>query len=47
LAWEEVDGWRLKLHEEFDDALRKTTVRERPDYERVNEFLVRARRAMV
>jgi hypothetical protein len=47
VGWEEVEGWRLKLHEQFDEAFGKATVRERPDYERVNEFLVKARRSMV
>ena len=47
VGWEEVDGWRLKLHGEFDEAFAKSAVRERPDYEWVNDFLVRARRAML
>lgn len=42
-AWEEVNAWRLKLHREFDAALVKTKLPERPDYERVNAFLIRAR----
>jgi hypothetical protein len=47
VAWEEVDGWRLALHEEFDRAFEETRLAERPDYGRVNEFLVRARRSVV
>ena len=47
VPWEEVEGWRLRLHEDFDRAFQNTGVRERPDYERVSDFLVRARRSMV
>jgi hypothetical protein len=43
-AWDEVEQWRLRLHGEFDAAFETTTLPERPDYERANEFLVRARR---
>lgn len=42
--WSETERWRLSLHEEFDKALAATTLPERPDYERVNAFLVHARR---
>jgi len=44
--WEDVDAWRLALHKEFDAAFAGTTLPEQPDYERVNAFLVAARRAM-
>ncbi len=44
MPWDEVEAWRLRLHEEFDKALEQTDLPERPDYERANEFLVRARR---
>jgi hypothetical protein len=47
MEWAEVDAWRLALHKEFDRALETTTLPDRPDYERANAFLVRARRAMV
>lgn len=47
LDWAEVNEWRLGLHKEFDDALEHTTLPARPDYERANAFLVRARRSMV
>jgi hypothetical protein len=47
VSWEEVNGWRVKLHEEFEGALAKTVLPERPDYGRVNGFLVKARREMV
>jgi len=45
LAWPEVDAWRLKLHADFEDALKNTTLPERPDYEAANLFLIEARRA--
>jgi hypothetical protein len=47
VEWPEVDAWRLALHKEFDHALETTALPDRPDYERANAFLVRARRAMV
>ena len=43
-AWEEVDEWRKSLHGEFDTALAKTNLPERPDYKRANALLVEARR---
>jgi len=45
MPWDEVNAWRLSLHKEFDAAYASTRLPERPDYERVNAFLVRARRA--
>ncbi len=47
LPWEDVDAWRLTLHEEFDAAFRRSDLPERPDYERVNAFLIAARRSAV
>ena len=44
MPWEEVEEWRLQLHQEFDEALEQTKLPERPDYERANAFLVKARR---
>lgn len=46
LSWEEVNRWRLQLHEAFDLAFSNTSLPERPDYERANAFLIRAREAM-
>jgi hypothetical protein len=46
-SWEEVDNWRLSLHQEFDQAFAKTNLPERPDYEKANAFLIKARRSMV
>jgi len=45
VPWQDVDVWRLALHREFDAAFRATALPDRPDYERANEFLIRARRA--
>jgi uncharacterized protein len=45
MPWEETEKWRLGLHAEFDQALGTTKLPERPDYEKVNAFLIRARRA--
>jgi predicted nucleotidyltransferase len=42
--WEEINAWRLTLHKEFDAAFAVTSLPERPDYEKVNAFLVHARR---
>lgn len=42
-----VESWRRELHKEFDSALEETHLPERPDYERANEFLVKARRLAV
>lgn len=45
--WDEVEAWRQDLHRRFDAAFEATKLPERPGYEKANEFLVRARRAMV
>jgi hypothetical protein len=45
LAWDEIDAWRQELHRDFEVALRQTRLPERPDYERVNAFLIEARRS--
>jgi hypothetical protein len=47
MAWEQVNEWRLRLHHEFDEAFLTTTLPERPDFERANDFLLLARRSMV
>jgi predicted nucleotidyltransferase len=44
LDWSEMDRWRQSLHGEFDAAFASTTLPDRPDYERANALLVRARR---
>jgi len=47
MEWDEVNRLRLDLHRRFDAALADTKLPERPDYERANAFLIKARRAMV
>ena len=47
LDWREVNEWRVKLHKKFDESFAQTTLPERPDYERANEFLIKARRSTV
>lgn len=45
MPWDETEKWRLSLHREFDKALEQTTLPERPDYEKANAYLLKARRA--
>jgi hypothetical protein len=47
IAWDDVNAWRLSLHQEFDAAYSRTTLPERPDYDAANRFLIRARRSAV
>lgn len=47
VPWEEVNQWRLSLHQQFDRAFADTQLPERPDYEKANDFLIQARRSMV
>jgi uncharacterized protein len=47
LGWDEINAWRLELHRQFKDAYAATSLPEVPDYERVNRFLVAARRSVV
>ena len=44
INWEDVEHWRLALHKQLDEALTSTKLPEHADYERANEFLIRARR---
>jgi predicted nucleotidyltransferase len=46
VPWEEVEAWRRELHEAFEREFERTGLPERPDYERANEILLRARRRM-
>lgn len=46
VPWEDVNAWRLRLHKEFDSAFASTRLPEYPDYERANEFLLKARQSM-
>jgi len=45
VSWEETEKWRISLHQEFDQAVQRTSLPERPDYERANALLIKARRA--
>jgi predicted nucleotidyltransferase len=45
LSWDEVDAWRKRLHGEFDDTYKATSLPDQPDYDAANAFLIRARRA--
>ena len=47
MPWEAVNAWRLSLHRQFDAAFATTSLPERPDYEKANAFLIKARRSMV
>jgi hypothetical protein len=46
MSWEQVDAWRKELHADFERALARTKLPERPDYEAANQFLINARREM-
>ncbi|MEM1061664.1 MAG: nucleotidyltransferase domain-containing protein [Planctomycetota bacterium] len=47
MSWDQTEAWRKRLHAEFDEALKVTTLPERPDYEGANAFLTKARRAAI
>ena len=47
LPFEEVKRRALELDERFQEAFERTTLPEQPDYRRVDDFLIRARRRMV
>jgi len=47
MPWDDVEAWRIDLHKQFDRAFEETTLPERPDYERANEYLVKARRLAI
>ena len=47
VPFEEVEAWRLALHREFDAAAEATKLPDRPDYNRANALLLRARRSVV
>jgi len=46
MKWFEVDDWRKELHRDFECAFVETKLFERPDYEKANVFLIKARRQM-
>lgn len=45
LTWEAVDAWMARLQEETESALARTVLPAEPDHARVQDFLVRTRRA--
>ena len=47
LSFDEVKQQALALEREFQAAFETTTLPEQPDFSRVNDFLIRARRSMV
>ena len=47
VPFEETNQWRQELQRQFEAAFEKTDLPERPDYQRINDFLVRARRLAV
>lgn len=47
VPFEELDAWRLTLHQQFQAAYQETALPDRPDYERANALLVKARRSVV
>lgn len=47
VEWSEVNQLRLDLHKDFEKAYEQTALPERPDYEKANDFLIRARRKKV
>lgn len=47
LSWEAINKWRLNLHREFDKEYGATALPQRPDYEKADALLVKARRGQV
>lgn len=47
MPWDETEKWRLSLLGEFDKALKETSLPERPDYEKANAYLLKARKAAI
>ncbi len=47
LPFEEVKRRALELDEQFQQAFEGTALPEQPDYQRVDDFLIAARRRMV
>ena len=47
VPFDEVEAWRVALHQEFDRAAESTRLPPRPDYAAANALLLDARRSMV
>lgn len=45
VPFDEIESWRLKLHQDFDAAFKITSLPDRPDYDRANALLLKARRS--
>ena len=43
VPFKETNQWRKELQREFEAAFERTKLPERPDYERINDFLIRGR----
>ena len=44
VAWEEVERWRLSLHQKLDHAAERTNLPAEPDYNAADAFLLKARK---
>jgi predicted nucleotidyltransferase len=44
MLWDDVEAWRLSLHNDFRAAYDQTRLPERPDYQQANAFLISARK---
>jgi hypothetical protein len=47
VPFDTCEQWRQDLHADFDRALTRTALPDRPDYAAANAWLVKARRSMV
>ena len=47
IDWVDLNEWCVDLHKDFDNTYTKTRLPERPDYEKANEFLIKARLSMI
>ena len=47
VPFEATNQWRMALQRQFEAAFERTDLPDRPDYERINDFLVRARRLAI
>jgi hypothetical protein len=45
MPFEEIEAWRVELQKEFDAAFERTKLPDRPDYDRANLLLLKARRS--
>lgn len=46
-SWPQINQWRLDLQRQLDAAFAATKLPDRPDFDRADAFLIRARRSMV